>query len=58
MKTCNNCFWADRCPDASKRCEYYDPIVGSENVVFREYNSDLRAREKDYQEIVEEQENI
>jgi len=37
MKTCENCYWADKCPDAGKRCEYYDPIIGVENIVLREY---------------------
>lgn len=55
MKTCNNCMWADKCPDAGRRCEYYDPIIGSENIVMREYKQDLKERAEDYQEVINEQ---
>lgn len=58
MKTCENCYWADKCSDAGKRCEYYDPIIGSENIALREYMQDLREREQEYKELVREQQDL
>lgn len=55
MKTCENCYWADKCPDAGKRCEYYDPIIGGENIVRREYEESLKERVEEYNDLVREQ---
>lgn len=55
MKTCENCYWFGKCEDASKRCEYYDPVFGSENIVLREYLNDLKEREEEYQKVIDEQ---
>lgn len=58
MKTCNNCYWADKCADAGRRCEYYDPLFGNDNIALREYKKDLKEREDDYRELVNEQQDI
>lgn len=58
MKTCENCLWRDQCPDAGKRCEYYDPIEGAENIAIREYHQDLDERHEEYQELIREQQDI
>lgn len=55
MKTCKNCYWAIGCEDARKRCEYYYPLVGNENIALREYENDLRDREEEYQKVIDEQ---
>jgi hypothetical protein len=57
MKTCENCYWADKCPDAGKRCEYYDPIIGGENIVRREYEESLKERVEEYNDLVREQQD-
>lgn len=55
MKTCENCYWYEQCEDARERCEYYDPVIGYENIALREYIKDLREREEEYQGIIDEQ---
>lgn len=57
MKTCENCYYADKCPDAGKRCEYYDPIIGEENIVRREYEESLKERVEEYNDLVREQQD-
>lgn len=57
MKACENCYWADKCPDAGKRCEYYDPIIGRENIVRREYEESLKERVEEYNDLVREQQD-
>lgn len=55
MKSCENCYYADKCSEVGQLCEYYDPIYGSKKILFREYKKDLKRREKEYRNIVEEQ---
>lgn len=58
MKTCENCYWCDKCADAGERCEYYDPIEGAENMAIREYREDLEERHQHYQDLIKEQQDI
>lgn len=58
MKTCNNCYWHDKCPDAGKRCEYYDPVYGAEHIIEREYEESLKERVDEYEDAVAEQQGL
>lgn len=58
MKTCKNCYWFGQCVGEGNRCEYYDPVIGSENVVLREYLQALKEREEDYKQLIIEQQDI
>lgn len=55
VKTCENCYWFDKCQDAEKRCEYYDPVVCGENIIRREYEESLKERVEEYNDLVIEQ---
>ena len=55
MKTCENCYWFDKCQDAERRCEYYDPVVCGENIIRREYEESLKERVEEYNDLVIEQ---
>lgn len=55
MKSCENCYYADKCSEVGQPCEYYDPIYGSKKILFHEYKKDLKIREKEYRNVVEEQ---
>lgn len=55
MKTCENCYWCDQCPDTGGRCEYYDPVEGGESVIIREYLQNLEERQEEYKELIKEQ---
>lgn len=60
MKTCDNCYFFDDCRESDKakgRCEYYYPLIGSENIAIREFEEDLRMREEEYRKVVEEQQS-
>lgn len=60
MKTCNNCLYCDNCSAEDKsngRCEYYDPLIGAENIAKRQYEQDLKARAEEYLVIVTEQQD-
>lgn len=60
---CDRCYWADRCPEAGNRCEYFDPVLdiaedeSEDNLVLQEYLDDLASREEDYREVVREMED-
>lgn len=58
MKTCANCFWADRCCEAGTRCEYYEPLVGFEHIAEKEYRQDLKERDEVYKELIREQQGL
>lgn len=58
MKTCNNCFWVEQCPNSGRRCEGYYPVEGWENLVTREYYQILAERDKAYKELVQEQQDL
>lgn len=55
MKTCKNCYYYGKCGENNRRCEYYDPVYGFEQIILNEYERDLRDRVNDYTELVEEQ---
>lgn len=57
MKTCENCYWVDKCQDAGKRCEYYDPIFYGNSVIHKEYEKALKERVNNYNELVHEQQD-
>lgn len=58
MKTCSNCYWVDKCPEAGKRCEYYDPVFGGEAQILKEYREDLKMRHKEYSGVISEQQDL
>ena len=55
MKTCENCYYADKCSVAGRRCDDYDRVYGSEYVVLHEYKQALQEREEEYQKVIDEQ---
>lgn len=60
MGTCDNCFFFDNCSDRDKengRCEYYYPLMDSEDIAVEEFENDLRMREEEYRKVVEEQQS-
>ncbi len=57
MKTCKNCYWYGQCLEANERCEYYDPIVGADNLIRREYEKILKERVEYYGNLVHEQQD-
>ncbi len=55
MNGCKNCYYYGKCSDTGQPCEYYDPVVGVDSRILNEYTDDLIEREREYREIVDEQ---
>lgn len=55
MRTCENCYWYDKCTEKDCVCNYYDPLCEEDDIAVEEYTEDMKMRIQAYQEIIDEQ---
>lgn len=50
IKGCKGCHWESHC-GCGERCDYYDPLYESDQIMVAEYKAELYRRARAYREI-------